>query len=513
MTATIASYRPETRPGSAGFRSLLRAEWTKFRTVRGWVVGALVAVLAMVAFGLVATSASLPHEADKLPTGPGGEPVNDSFFFVHQPLSGDGSITVPVTSLTGTADIGGEQLDRVQPWAKAGLIVKKDTSPGSSYAAVMLTGTHGVRMQYDYTHDLAGMPGTAKAGAPRWLRLTRTGDTITAFASAEGTQWTKVGSARPAELGQTVQVGLFVTSPQNMESVSPGGATFDPAAATAAFGRPALDGQWRPGAWKGEQLGRAGTAGSFSPVLKPGFTEEQGTFTLTGAGDIAPVVGGPSLGNGYSIENFLVGTFAGAIAMMVVAALFVTVEYRRGLIRTTLTANPRRGRVLVAKSLVIGCVAFVAGLFAATVMIKLGQSRAPGRGFHVLPVSSATEIRVIVGTALLLAATAVLALAVGALIRRSAMAITAVVVVLLLPYILSIASVLPEGAANWLLRVTPAAGFAIQQTVPHYDFVAGIYKPATGYYPLAPWAGFAVLCAWAAVALGAAVVTISRRDA
>jgi hypothetical protein len=35
-----------------------------------------------------------------LPIGPGGEDVTDSFTFVHQPLAGDGSITVRVTALT-----------------------------------------------------------------------------------------------------------------------------------------------------------------------------------------------------------------------------------------------------------------------------------------------------------------------------------------------------------------------------------------------------------------------------
>jgi ABC-type transport system involved in multi-copper enzyme maturation permease subunit len=515
MTDTITPYRSETKPGRADFPSLVRAEWTKFRTVRGWTVGALVAVLVMMALGLVATSASTPQggRAEALATGPGGEAVNDSLYLVHQRLSGDGSITVPVTSLTGRVDFAGTARDRVQSWAKAGLIVKKDLTQGSSYAAVMVTGAHGVRMQYDYTHDTAGMRGAVTASTPRWLRLVRAGDTITTYDSADGTRWSKIGSARPAGLPGTVQVGLFVTSPQNMEAATPG-ATMDPATATAAFGAAAFDGQWSSGAWKGEQLGRAGTSGSYSPRLpEAGYTEEQGGFTVTGAGDIAPVVGGPALGNGFSIENFLVGTFAGAIAMMVVATMFVTSEYRRGLIRTTLTASPRRGRVLVAKALVIGSVAFVAGLLAAAFMVKVGEPRARDNGFHVFPVQGATELRVIVGTALLLAVAAVLALAVGALLRRSAAAIAGVVVLLVLPYVLAIVSVLPDGASNWLLRITPAAGFAIQQTVPRYDFVANVYTPSTGYYPLPPWAGLAVLCGWAAFALAAAGVLLRRRDA
>ena len=60
---------------------------------------------------------------------------------------------------------------------------------------MMVTGGHGVRMQYDYTHDIAGQAGQASAASPRWLRLTRSGDTITGYESADGTHWTR--SARP----------------------------------------------------------------------------------------------------------------------------------------------------------------------------------------------------------------------------------------------------------------------------------------------------------------------------
>ena len=52
--------------------------------------------------------------------------------------------------------------------------------------------------------------------------------------------------------------------------------------------------------------------------------------------------------------------------------MFITAEYRRGLIRTTLAASPRRGRVLAAKAVVIGAVTFAAGLVAAAVAVILG---------------------------------------------------------------------------------------------------------------------------------------------
>ena len=71
-----------------------------------------------------------------------------------------------------------------------------------------------------------------------------------------------------------------------------------------------------------------------------------------------------------------------------------------------------------------------------------------------------------VGTAALLAVAAVLGLAVGTLLRRSAGAVTAVIAGIVLPYLLAtVPGILPAGAEQWLLRVTPAAAFAVQQTI------------------------------------------------
>ena len=74
------------------------------------------------------------------------------------------------------------------------------------------------------------------------------------------------------------------------------------------------------------------------------------------------------------------------------------------------------------------------------------------------------------------------------MLRRSAAAVTAVIAVIVLPYFLpGRLSVLPAGAAQWLLRLTPAAGFAVQQGSPRYPQVDTSYTPANGYFPLAPW--------------------------
>ncbi len=537
-TPTITPYRPGRQAVRDGFAQLLWAEWTKFRTVRGWVIGMMVAALVTVVLGLLIAgggsvtcqasptspvlsgAACLPH----VPLGPGGRAVTDQFYFVRQPLAGNGSITVRVTSLTGlhtngnaqAAQAGQAMTKGVEPWSKAGVIIKASTRPGSAYAAVMVTGGHGVRMQYDYTHDTAGRAGAVSAASPRWLRLTRSGDTITGYDSADGTHWTRVGTARLAGLAATVQAGLFATSPAHSTVVSQslGGGTSagGPTLATAVFDHASLPGPSPGGAWTGDAVGGKATGGAASSGAQ-GFHQAGGRFTVTGSGDIAPLVPATA---GFPTSTFaagLVGAFAGLIAVVVVAAMFITAEYRRGMIRITLAASPRRARVLAAKAIVAGVVAFVAGLAAAIVAVPLGNRLARASGSYVLPVTSLTELRVVVGTAALLAVAAILALAIGTALRRSAGAVTAVIVVIVLPYILGTADVLPVGAENWLLRVTPAAAFAVQQSIPPYPQVTAGYTPTAGYYPLAPWAGFAVLCAWAALALGLALYLLRRRDA
>jgi ABC-type transport system involved in multi-copper enzyme maturation permease subunit len=539
-TLTTTPERAGRLPGREGFGHLVRAEWTKFRTVRGWVIGMVVAAALMDLVGLFAAGqaniscSNGPGPAKTgaacippVPTGPGGEAVTDSFYFVRQPLAGHGSITVRVTSLTGQygggagpASPGGPLAGLrpgVQPWSKAGIIITGSTRQGSAYAAMMVTGGHGTRMQYDYTQDLAGLPGTVSAASPRWLRLTRAGDTITGYDSADGIHWTRVGTAHLAGLPATVQAGLFATSPAFMHlSAFFGGTTgqIGPSLATGVFDHVSLSGG-RPGAaWAGDNVGDQGAYGPQTGQAET-FRRAGGRFTVTGSGDIAPDVpgGGGGIGGPEStIEDHLTGAFAGLIVVVVIGAMFMTAEYRRGLIRTTLAATPQRGRVLAAKAVVIGSVTFAAGLAAAVIAVAVGVRLAHDQGLYVFPVSWLTEARVVGGTAALLAVAAVLALALGTTVRRSAAAITAAIVVIVLPYILGVAAVLPVGAAEWVLRVTPAAAFAIQQSVPAYPQVTASYTPPI-YFPLSPWAGFGVLCGYTALALALAVVLLRRRDA
>ncbi len=528
MTGTITRRGAAVRAEPDGFGQLLHAEWTKFLTVRGWVVGMIVAGLLIIAVNLIpggecgglqsGGQVTLGGPGCTLTLGPGGEAVTDSFYFVHQPLASSGGITIRVTSMTGSYSPGsgpGQQSKpALQPWSKAGIIIKASSRPGSAYAAMMVTADHGVRMQWDYTQDSPGLAGAVSAAAPRWLRLTRSGDAITGYDSADGAHWTRVGTVVLPGLPATVQAGLFAASPTSShltsQSVSGSSASGQSTQATAAFDHVTLQGM-PGGRWSGTDIG-----GGPSPANQPqgGWYRQSGrTLNVTGSGDIAPDLPGGT-GGGGSVSVTLVGTFAGLIAVLVVGAMFITAEFRRGLIRVTLTASPRRNRVLAAKAIVLGAVTFVVGLPAAYIALLTGERKEHAGGISVYPVQALTEVRMIVGTAALLAVAAVLALAIGAVLRRGAAAVTAVIAVIVLPYFFAgPLAVLPAGAAEWLLRVTPAAGFSIQQGYPRYPQLDASYAPANGYFPLAPWAGFGVLCLWAALALGLAGYLLHRRDA
>jgi hypothetical protein len=108
--------------------------------------------------------------------------------------------------------------------------------------------------------------------------------------------------------------------------------------------------------------------------------------------------------------------------------------------------------------------------------------------------------RAVIGSALLLAVIALLALGIGAIFRHSAMAISSLLALLFVALIF--APLLPERAGDLVQQALPGAGFAVQQTVARDDAI-----------PIAPWAGLGVAFAWAAGALLLAYVLIRIRDA
>ncbi len=499
----------------AGFARVLRAEFTKFRTVRAWVIALCAAAVVFVLLSFVSALVSrAPVPA--VPTGPGGEAVSDTYMFVHRALAGDGTLTVRVASLSGAhnpslpalgngfgASSRGEPRSQLQPglapWAKAGIILEPDPNQGTDYAAVMVTGSRGVQLQYNYTHDSPGLTGAVGPSSPRWLRLTRTGDVMTGYDSGDGTRWTEIGTARLAGLPRTVQVGLFVTSPLDFAA---GAGSGTPSVATASFDHISTQGDLLRRSWTPDAI-----AGLY-PVASASTWQQRsaGTFTITGSGDIAPLVGDiiSAQWAGASIVN---GTIVALLQVIVLATLFATSEYRRGLIRTTFAACPLRGRVLAVKAAIAGSLAFAAGAIATATAEVITRHVLAANGSYLFPQSGAALARVIIGTGVFLGLTAALVVALGMMLRRSAVTVAAGIILLVLPGILG------SESGNWLMRLTPTAAFAIQATLPRSSLVTSVYTPPNGYFPISPWAGLAVLAAYTAVALGAALWLLGRRDA
>jgi ABC-type transport system involved in multi-copper enzyme maturation permease subunit len=349
-------------------------------------------------------------------------------------------------------------------------------------------------MQANFTTDLAGTAGTA----PRWLKLTRAGGTITGFESADGTAWQQVGTVTMASLPRTVEIGLFANSPSTgTRTIRHAGSTTtgpDYQASTATF-----DHVTPAARWAYTTIG-APTAVD-GTVLNGSASEAAGVFTVTGTGDVFRLVNG---GDNDTVSQMLGGVLVALLALVPLGVVFITTEYGRGTIRTTFTASPRRGRVLAAKALVLAVAAFAAGLTAAVVAFFVTYPILRDNGYRAPDYAQPSlwaplSIRAVVGTALVMAIVAVFSLGVGALLRRTAAAVSVVIALVVLPRI--IGAFLPVTAEMWINRITPLAGLSIQQTRDRFDYAIG------------PWQGLAVLCAWAVAALALAGWSLRRRDA
>jgi ABC-type transport system involved in multi-copper enzyme maturation permease subunit len=479
------SYQSKVTGARDGFGQVVRAEWTKFRSVRSTVWCTLLAIgLTALISGLFASAGGT--DANEVPPA-------DYFTFVHRPMTGDGSIVAQVSSQKDSHE-----------WAKAGVIIKNSVDSGTNYAAVMVTPRHGVRLEANYNTQYTGSPNAG----PRWVKLTRTGTSVTGFESADGVNWTQVGTAQVGDLPQTAEIGLFVTSPpREVFRKIAGGAEgdFEPTNGQASFANVAVE-PATAAPWK-QQTVAPNDPNAPPPLHVQEFSATTNSFTVDGNGDISGwgIGSWRSPGNDDLVVNALGGIFIGLMALITLGVLFASSEYKTGQIRSTFAASPKRARVFAAKALVLSAIVFPVGLIASVVAVSIALPGLRRNGFRppAYPDLSVTEpmvLRAVLGTAVFLTALAVFSLALGTILRRSARAITLAVALVLVPQIVS-AAVPSLDVALWLHRLTPVAGLAVQQTVPRFDTAIG------------PLGGLAVIVAYALVTLGIALAVVRRRDA
>jgi ABC-2 type transport system permease protein len=198
----------------------------------------------------------------------------------------------------------------------------------------------------------------------------------------------------------------------------------------------------------------------------------------------------------------LSGFFLAQLAVGVLGVLAITSEYQTGSIRATLAAVPQRRAVLAAKAIVLMASIALVGIVSAFVAFLVGQAILAHKGLQA-HLGDPGVLRAVVGAGLYLAVLGLLALGLGTLIRSTVGAVAVVAgLVFILP---GIVGALP---ASWEHAVTPYLPSDAGQAL-----IGPTKFAPQGLHLLPPWAGFAVVCAYAAATLVAAMVILSRRDA
>ena len=158
--------------------------------------------------GAVAATGSFADNGGSLSvTGSGADiwGTADEFQFAYRTLTGDGELIARITSLSGS-----------DPWAKAGVMLRESLDAGSRFGLMLMTpGTNGAAFQYRTATGGSAAPSGSNdkvSTLPRWVRITRVGNLVSGYLSADGVSWTLRNSVTLANLAPTVYVGLAVTS-------------------------------------------------------------------------------------------------------------------------------------------------------------------------------------------------------------------------------------------------------------------------------------------------------------
>ncbi len=199
-----------------------------------------------------------------------------------------------------------------------------------------------------------------------------------------------------------------------------------------------------------------------------------------------------------AVSTSLTGTFFAQLAVGVLGILLITGEYSTGMIRSSLAVVPRRLPMLWAKAAVFAATVFVTMLIASATAFFVGQAVLGGRGMAA-SLSDPGALRSVVGAALYVTVAGLTALALGALLRNTAAAVTTFVAVFFVLPPLTL--LLPTSLTDRFVQYLPSNA-------------GGVLTGSAGVaHPLAPWTGFSVMCGYAVVLIGSAAWRLHRVDA
>jgi hypothetical protein len=126
----------------------------------------------------------------------------DGFYFVFQPLNGDGSLTAEVLNLQNTDE-----------WAKGGVMIRETTNVNSLF---MLASLRADGQAQSIWRNPTGAEAQASAlvggnGFPKWVKIERSGNSFSAYFKMKvGDDWTQLGATQTINMSPNVQIGLFV---------------------------------------------------------------------------------------------------------------------------------------------------------------------------------------------------------------------------------------------------------------------------------------------------------------
>jgi ABC-2 type transport system permease protein len=269
------------------------------------------------------------------------------------------------------------------------------------------------------------------------------------------------------------------------------------------------------------------------------FVVSVGLSVAITAGTAANMANNPGNKAGFDATQISLGAFfeLGQLIIAVIGAMVITSEYSTGMIRTSLTAQPRRGVVYAAKAIAFTSVTLVISLVTAFVAFFVGQAMLSGKGvaaslFHTvtIPASSnvnctgggpgsgpgnctatffgtdvitaSTVLTAIIGTALFVTIVALIAFGVGSIVRHTAGTIAIVIAFLFIVPILELT--LPQNWHNDIMRFLPDAANQVVSTT-----IAG---NGPGHLWSA-WPQLGVTALWAVVLVAVGAYLFRKRDA
>jgi ABC-2 type transport system permease protein len=199
------------------------------------------------------------------------------------------------------------------------------------------------------------------------------------------------------------------------------------------------------------------------------------------------------------LDIALVGVRIAQLAIGVLGVLVISSEYSTGMIRASLGAVPKRLPVLWAKIVVLATVSFVLAVPAVLAAFFGTQKILEQHRILKVSFSDPGVARTVIGGALYLTVIGVFALGLGAITRNTAGGIS---------FYVGVIFVIPP-----LMFVLPLSwNEAISKYLPS-NAGADIFTLNHGPHDLAPWTGFGLLCAYAAVTIAVAAALLARRDA